>query len=355
MMYIPRYPPFRLPIRHRRHVVVNQSSPYKFAYARTALKFGLQTLGALPNREILVPEFICNVILPVFKQLDLIPVYYPINYNLEPDWESIHSKISEKTQGIVSVHYFGQPQRITEYLSFAKHYNIWLIEDNAHGFGGLIDGNEIGTFGDIGISSPRKCFPILNGAYLHIKKEMINPEILAPERILSSGIVLKQIIRMLIMRSYLHRVINIRKKYSSINYQEINLPDWGMDESSDRYLKKVNLREVVQKRQAIYHVWERWAVRQGLVPVFSQLAPGASPMVFAAYTSSYEETNKWFIWGYNQGIDIHPWPDLPKEIVQKNGAAIDMWKRLICFPIHMSINAEKLIYSLEGTGFKKVI
>ena len=50
------------------------------------------------------------------------------------------------------VHYFGQPQQIELFKSFCIDHNLFLIEDNAHGFGGKYNGKDLGTFGDIGIS-----------------------------------------------------------------------------------------------------------------------------------------------------------------------------------------------------------
>ena len=54
------------------------------------------------------------------------------------------------------VHYFGQPQDISRFQQFCKQNDLILIDNNAHGHGGDIDGNLLGTFGEFGISSPRK-------------------------------------------------------------------------------------------------------------------------------------------------------------------------------------------------------
>src|SRR5207253_7011257 len=72
---------------------------------------------------------------------------------------------------IMMVHYFGIPQDINRFIEFAAHNKLFLIEDNSHGYGSSYDNKPLGTFGDIGISSPRKSLPILNGGMLYLKEE----------------------------------------------------------------------------------------------------------------------------------------------------------------------------------------
>ena len=67
------------------------------------------------------------------------------------------------------VHYFGNPQNIEDFVNFAKKNNLYLIEDNAHGYMGRFNNNKfIGSIGDIGISSPRKQMDLFSGGSLLI-------------------------------------------------------------------------------------------------------------------------------------------------------------------------------------------
>jgi dTDP-4-amino-4,6-dideoxygalactose transaminase len=45
------------------------------------------------------------------------------------------------------VHYGGVPCRAPELVDLAKQHGIALVEDNAHGLGGSLDGTTLGTFG----------------------------------------------------------------------------------------------------------------------------------------------------------------------------------------------------------------
>ena len=70
-------------------------------------------------------------------------------------------------KAIILVHYFGQPQELQLFHELCQENNIILIEDNAHGHGGHINGKPLGTFGDLGFSSPRKLSNLLYGGILY--------------------------------------------------------------------------------------------------------------------------------------------------------------------------------------------
>ena len=128
----------------------------KFSHARTALKFGLISLEIEPNEEVLIPDYNCDAVLMPINELKIKYKFYHVDNSLFPNWDSVERLLSNKTKAIMMVNYFGHAQKIEDFINFAKKNNLFLIEDNAHGHGGMYKGNELGKFGDIGISSPRK-------------------------------------------------------------------------------------------------------------------------------------------------------------------------------------------------------
>lgn len=62
---------------------------------------------------------------------------------------SVASRITERTRAVVAVHYAGRPCDITALIKLKADHDFVLIEDNAHGLGGSIDGRPLGTFGDL--------------------------------------------------------------------------------------------------------------------------------------------------------------------------------------------------------------
>ncbi len=116
----------------------------------------------------------------------------------------------------------------------------------------------------------------------------------------------------------------------------------GMDQATHEFIGKQDVKTLVQKRREIYRIWEKWAVTQGLTSVFSQLQPQMSPMNYAAWTKSHDESRKWFDWGVKNGVDVYSWPTMPWEIVYSKSKAMEYWKQMICFPIHAQMEPEEL-------------
>lgn len=65
------------------------------------------------------------------------------------DIKDAEKKITTRTKALMHVHYAGNVGNIEEVHAFVKKYNLRLIEDAAHSFGGNYENKKIGSFGDI--------------------------------------------------------------------------------------------------------------------------------------------------------------------------------------------------------------
>ncbi|MBI9099181.1 MAG: DegT/DnrJ/EryC1/StrS aminotransferase family protein [Spirochaetaceae bacterium] len=335
----------------------NLTSPYKFAYSRTALKYGLKTIDFKEGDELLVPDFICESAIEPLLDLNIIPRYYPVNSALEPEWNKLEKLVNTSTIALLIVHYFGNPQPVDKFLELCNTHSLLLIEDNAHGFGAKYHNRLLGTIGDIGFCSPRKSFPISNGSYLYLsnnKTPDLSTLILRPSATISSNRNLQQKLKQF---SPFKQILEKRRNIHEYNKRKGPSPpygsqshfrdphiekDYAMDNNSHKYLESINLEKIREIRQEIYHLWQRWAITQGLTPVFPTLSPEAMPLIFPAYSSSLDNSLQWFERGHRCGVDIHSWPTLPMEIVKENKNAMRLWERLVCFPIHQNMNLDSL-------------
>lgn len=85
------------------------------------------------------------------------------NNHFTIDPEKIEKKISKNTKAIIPVHLYGHPADMTKILDIAKKFKLKIIEDCAQAHFAQWKGQNVGTFGDIGIFS---FFPGKNlGAY----------------------------------------------------------------------------------------------------------------------------------------------------------------------------------------------
>ncbi len=143
---------------------------------RSAFQLALESLNLAKGAEIIFPVFTFPVIPMAAKMLGYKPVFCdvdPRTYNSGP--EHIEPKITDKTGAILATHLFGQPCPIRPIADLAQGRNIRLLEDCAHACGVRIDGQQAGTFGDIGIFSfaEGKNMPCFGGGAIATSNEEI--------------------------------------------------------------------------------------------------------------------------------------------------------------------------------------
>lgn len=114
-----------------------------------ALHLALLALGVGPGDEVIVPTltFVAtpNAVVhcgaqPVFVDSEL------QTWNLDP--EQVEAKITPRTKGIIAVHLYGHPARMSALREIADRHNLFLLEDAAEAHGAMCDGKIAGSLGD---------------------------------------------------------------------------------------------------------------------------------------------------------------------------------------------------------------
>lgn len=130
-----------------RHVILTTSGT-------DALELAMMALGVGAGDEVIMPSFTfvstANAVVrqggvPIFVDIE------PDTWNIDPS--QIEPNITERTRGIVPVHYAGQGCRMDEINAIAEKYGLWVVEDAAQGVGARYNGRYLGTIGDIGCYS----------------------------------------------------------------------------------------------------------------------------------------------------------------------------------------------------------
>lgn len=70
-----------------------------------------------------------------------------------PNLDDIKKVINEHTKAVILAHAWGIPADLPNIVPYLKSHNISLIEDSARAFGSTCNGQEVGTFGDLGCFS----------------------------------------------------------------------------------------------------------------------------------------------------------------------------------------------------------
>jgi CDP-6-deoxy-D-xylo-4-hexulose-3-dehydrase len=131
------------------HMVNSGSSANLIAVsALTSPKLGDRRVN--PGDEVItVAAGFPTTVAPILQN-SLIPVY--VDVDLETyvaNNDEIEAAISSKTKAIFMAHTLGNPFDLKFVTDLAKKHNLWLIEDSCDALGGLYDGKNIGTFGDL--------------------------------------------------------------------------------------------------------------------------------------------------------------------------------------------------------------
>ena len=80
---------------------------FLFSHGRTAFKYGLIYLGLKKNDKIMLPEYICDILLDPLNDLGIIPIFYEINDDFTTNWKSLKKKCQKSVKAIVVINYFG--------------------------------------------------------------------------------------------------------------------------------------------------------------------------------------------------------------------------------------------------------
>lgn len=121
---------------------------------RQGIKVVLESLSLQEDDEIIVPSFICPVVIDAVERAGGKPVFSDVEkqgFNL--DIEAVKKLITPRTRAIILPHLFGIPAELDEFVKLAKERNIILIEDCAHALGARYRGRLVGTFADFAIFS----------------------------------------------------------------------------------------------------------------------------------------------------------------------------------------------------------
>jgi dTDP-4-amino-4,6-dideoxygalactose transaminase len=115
-----------------------------------ALLLAMLALGIKPGDEVIVPSHTFIATIAPIMQIGARPVFVeidPLTYNIDP--AAIEAAITPKTRAIAAVHLYGQPANMPVIKAIADKHNLRLLEDAAQAHGAEIDGQRIGSWGDV--------------------------------------------------------------------------------------------------------------------------------------------------------------------------------------------------------------
>lgn len=147
---------------------------------RVALYGILKSLSLSEGAEVIIPAFTCVVVPNAILYHKLKPVYVdidPVSYNI--DVKELERSITNKTKVILAQNTFGLSSDLDKIKRIAEKYNLIVIEDCTHGFGGSYKGKLNGTNVDAAFFSSQwnKMFSTAIGGFAIIKNTVLKEKL----------------------------------------------------------------------------------------------------------------------------------------------------------------------------------
>ena len=115
------------------------------------LEAALQAAGIGEGDEVIVPPISFIATATAVLRVGAVPVFVDVDgstCNLDP--AKVGEAITERTRGIIPVHFAGQPADMDALMGIAERHQLVVIEDCAHAHGASWNGKSVGSFGDFG-------------------------------------------------------------------------------------------------------------------------------------------------------------------------------------------------------------
>lgn len=120
-----------------------------------ALHLACVVLGIGPGDDVILPALTFVATANAVRYTGANPVFADIvgfnDLSISP--ASIEAQITERTKGIIVMHYAGFACDMPNILKIAKEHGLFVIEDAAHAVGSSLNEKKLGTWGEIGCFS----------------------------------------------------------------------------------------------------------------------------------------------------------------------------------------------------------
>jgi len=119
-----------------------------------ALHLALLAAGIGPGDEVITSPFTFIATAEAIAYVGATPVFVDIDpqtFNI--DLQQVEQAINANTRAVIPVHLFGQPVDMPALMKLCNQHGLKVVEDCAQSFGAHIDGQQTGSFGDLGAFS----------------------------------------------------------------------------------------------------------------------------------------------------------------------------------------------------------
>ena len=119
-----------------------------------ALEMAFVVAGVEAGDEVILPNFAFVSCANAIVQMGARPIFADVEpQTLSLDPASLREHITHKTRAVLAIDYAGLPAQHAAISKLSREHDLKYIEDAAHGIGATLNGQALGTLGDIGCLS----------------------------------------------------------------------------------------------------------------------------------------------------------------------------------------------------------
>ena len=127
---------------------------YAVHQGRDALALALKIIDIKPGDEIIVPNFICTVVIDSILSIGAVPVLVDNSLReFSSTVENYEKAMTPRTRALLALHLYGLPAKIDQLKQLAEKHSCYVLEDCAHTLSSKYNGRTVGTFGDLSFFS----------------------------------------------------------------------------------------------------------------------------------------------------------------------------------------------------------
>jgi len=239
---------------------------------------------------------------------------------------------SQHCKAVLAVNYFGFAQDLVPFREYCLRTGATLIEDNAHGFLSKdTSGVLLGTRADLGITSIRKTFRLVNGAALYFSgveyTSLVAEQLEFQNDAAPKGFLLRKVsaqiqrstkIPTLSLFQFTIRVMRLIATGSrlpkSTQESETELPaPVAPHRSVNELIGSLQPKGEVERRQKLFAEVHKRVKDLDVEVIFSDIHPGVSPYGFAFIGDSDSvDSVRNKLRGLS--VEVIHWPDLPDAV-----------------------------------------
>ncbi|MBF0298878.1 MAG: DegT/DnrJ/EryC1/StrS aminotransferase family protein [Oligoflexia bacterium] len=148
-----------------------------FTSATAGLEIALQICGIGEGDEVITSALSFAATSNVIMRVGAKPIFVDVDLDTRNiKLEDIPKVITKKTKAIMPVHFAGLAVDMDKLYSYAREYNLRVIEDAAHAIGSSWRGKKIGSFGDLVVFSfhPNKNMTTIEGGAISLASDCVD-------------------------------------------------------------------------------------------------------------------------------------------------------------------------------------